>query len=66
MSGAVISSVSPATPAHEAGLLVGDTIVSINGVPPTDVIEYQRLTDGEQVRLLIQREGEPLSRQIDI
>ena len=66
MSGAVISSVSPTTPAHEAGLLVGDTIVSINGIPPTDVIEYQRLTDGEQVRLLIQREGEPLSRQIDI
>ncbi|CAB4857804.1 unannotated protein [freshwater metagenome] len=66
MSGAVISSVSPSSPAATSGLLVGDTITSINGVPPTDVIEYQRLTDGDDVVLLIQRENEELLRRFAI
>ena len=66
MSGAVISSVSPSSPAANAGLLVGDTIVAINNVPPTDVIEYQRLTDGDRVDLLVQRGEEPLQRKIGI
>ncbi|MEI8148229.1 MAG: DUF512 domain-containing protein [Actinomycetes bacterium] len=66
MSGAVISSVSPTSPAAAVGLLVGDTITSINGVPPTDVIEYQRLTDGDHVELLVQREEEELLRRFAI
>ncbi|MEI6735705.1 MAG: DUF512 domain-containing protein [Actinomycetes bacterium] len=66
MSGAVISSVSPTSPAAAVGLLVGDTITSINGVPPTDVIEYQRLTDGDDVVLLVQREEEELLRRFAI
>ena len=66
MSGAVISSVSPTSPAAAVGLLVGDTITSINGVPPTDVIEYQRLTDGDHVELLVQREEEELLRRFTI
>ncbi|NBV26992.1 MAG: DUF512 domain-containing protein, partial [Actinobacteria bacterium] len=48
------------------GLLVGDTITSINGVPPTDVIEYQRLTDGDNVVLLVQREGEEILRRLTV
>jgi putative radical SAM enzyme (TIGR03279 family) len=66
VSGAVISSVSPNSPAALAGLNVGDTITSINGVPPTDVIEYQRLTDGDEVTLLVQRGDEVLLRQISV
>lgn len=66
MSGAVISSVSPNSPAALGGLNVGDTITSINGVPPTDVIEYQRLTDGDEVTLLVQRGDEALLRQISV
>ncbi len=66
MSGAVISSVSPTSPAAAAGLLIGDTITSINGVPPTDVIEYQRLTDGDEVVLLVQRGDEALLRRFGI
>ena len=66
MSGAVISSVSPTSPAAAVGLLVGDTITSINDVPPTDVIEYQRLTDGDNVVLLVQRGEEQLLRRFTI
>jgi len=66
VSGAVVSSVSPTSPAAAVGLLVGDTITSINGVPPTDVIEYQRLTDGDNVVLLVQREGEEILRRLTV
>jgi len=45
---------------------VGDTITSINDVPPTDVIEYQRLTDGDNVVLLVQRGEEQLLRRFTI
>ena len=45
---------------------MGDTITSINDVPPTDVIEYQRLTDGDNVVLLVQRGEEQLLRRFTI
>lgn len=45
---------------------MGDTITSINDVPPTDVIEYQRLTDGDSVVLLVQRDEEELLRRFTI
>ena len=51
MSGAKISSIGDGTPAHNAGLRVGDEILFVNGVPPTDVIEYQSLVDGAEVSI---------------
>ena len=77
MSGAKISSVSPDSPAAISGLRVGDEIVAINNVPPTDVIEYQTLVDGADVRIEVLRdevqihihitkdEGEPLGITVD-
>ena len=63
MSGALISAVAANSPAHLAGVLAGDELLSVNGRQPTDIIEYQQLIDGERVELLLQREGQPLRRK---
>lgn len=77
MSGAKISSVGSGSPAARFGLIVDDEILTVNGVPPTDVIEYQTLVDGSDVTLEIRRgertslvtikksEGEPLGITVD-
>ena len=77
MSGARISTVAIDSPAFRSGLAVGDEILTVNGVPPTDVIEYQTLVDGAVVNLQIRRngmdseilvsksEGEPLGITVD-
>lgn len=77
MSGVLISTVSQDSPASHSGLTVGDEILSINGVSPTDVIEYQTLVDGPEINIEIRRgntislvdinktEGEPLGITVD-
>jgi len=47
-------------------LAVGDELVSVNGREPSDIIEYQQLIDGENVTLVIHREGEDLARKVTI
>ncbi len=47
-------------------LAVGDELVSVNGREPSDIIEYQQLIDGREVTLIVQREGEALSRKVTI
>ncbi len=66
MSGALISSISPESPASHVDLEVGDALISVNGREPSDIIEYQRLIDGEHVTLLVQRGDEALSRKVVI
>ena len=66
MSGALISSISTASPAALVDLAVGDELISVNGRAPTDIIEYQQLIDGETVTLVIQREGETLQRTVSV
>jgi putative radical SAM enzyme (TIGR03279 family) len=61
----VVASVAPHSPA-EGLLIIGDEIIEINDVPPTDVIEFQQLTDGDEVRFLIQRPGESLARLVHV
>ncbi len=45
---------------------MGDELISVNGREPSDIIEYQQLIDGPVVNLVIQRDGEPLSRKVTI
>ena len=66
MSGARISSISADSPAANVDLAVGDELVAVNGREPSDIIEYQQLIDGEEVTLLIRREGEPLQRRVTV
>jgi putative radical SAM enzyme (TIGR03279 family) len=60
------------SPAAEAGLSVGAELVAVNGMVPSDVIEYQQLVDdadpeltirdgdGQRIMLLNKNAGEPL------
>jgi putative radical SAM enzyme (TIGR03279 family) len=52
-----ILEVVPGSPADRSGLAPGDELISINGITPTDVIEYQQLVDEADPSLVIGREG---------
>ncbi len=54
------------SPASSVDLAVGDELVSVNGREPSDIIEYQQLIDGENVTLVIRRDGEDLARKVTI
>ncbi len=59
-----VVAVGAGTPADRAGAHVGDTIVSINGEVPRDVIRYQLLVDGPEVTLEVDRGG--LARTLEV
>lgn len=52
------------SPAHRAGVLVGDALSAINGEQPRDVIRYQVLVDEPDVVLDVDRGG--LARTIEV
>ena len=60
-AGAVVSSVEPGTAAASAGIRVGDTVLSINGVPvaePADLgAQVRAFQAGDTIELEIQRNG---------
>ena len=41
MSRTKIQSVAPGTPAHQAGVRPGETLLAINGHPIVDVLDYK-------------------------
>ena len=49
--------VVPGSPAHFAGIDVGDELLTVNGVTPADVIEYQQLIDDQDPELTLRRHG---------
>ncbi len=49
----VVTAVIEGSAAHAAGIVVGERLVEIDGHVPTDVIDYQRRTDGGRVSLLV-------------
>ncbi len=57
MSLPTVLEVLPGTPAARAGITPGDELVSINGVVPSDVIEYQQLVDDLDPVFSLQRQG---------
>jgi putative radical SAM enzyme (TIGR03279 family) len=48
-TGGVIESLAQGSPAERAGLQVGDTLVTADGQPLRDVIDWQWLADGSEV-----------------
>ena len=76
MSFPTILEVVPGSPAAAAGLDAGDELLAVNGVVPTDVIEYQQLVDEPELHLRIRRpsgdvgvelvkgQGEPLGLRL--
>ncbi len=57
-----IQHVQPGSPAAQAGLLEGDTILQVNGQPPGSLIEFNRVLtaakDRREIALLLRRTGE--------
>ena len=64
MSNPVVLAVQADSKAHLAGVLPGDEIRSINGVAPTDVIQYQMLVEEPDVSLVIDRSGLELEIEV--
>ncbi|NHZ70322.1 MAG: DUF512 domain-containing protein [Proteobacteria bacterium] len=57
MSLPTVLEVLPGTPAAAAGIRAGDELVAVNGVIPTDVIEYQQLVDDVDPSFWMERDG---------
>jgi putative radical SAM enzyme (TIGR03279 family) len=57
MSFPTVSEIVDGSPASTAGLAVGDELLSICGVLPSDVIEYQQLVDESDIDLTVRRGG---------
>ncbi|MGI9079433.1 MAG: DUF512 domain-containing protein, partial [Acidimicrobiales bacterium] len=57
MPSPLVVAVAPGSPADAAGLLAGDEIVSLNGVRPRDVIEWELLTDEADLSVEVSRGG---------
>ena len=57
MSFPTVSEIVAGSPAFVAGLAVGDELLSICGVLPSDVIEYQQLVDESDIDLTVRRGG---------
>src|SRR5580658_9184705 len=66
MSAPTVTSVTEASPAARAGLAVGDELLSLNGQEPRDVIDFQQLTDADDLSVLVRRAGASLPRLIRI
>jgi putative radical SAM enzyme (TIGR03279 family) len=57
MSAPRVVAVAPGSPAEQAGVLVGDEVIALNGAAPRDVIEWQLLVDEPALTLDINRGG---------
>jgi putative radical SAM enzyme (TIGR03279 family) len=57
--------VSSGSPAERAGVVAGDALVAVNGVPPRDIIDYQQLVDGPDPLVTIQRAGLEIELPVD-
>ncbi len=57
MSVPVVVAVAPGSPADEAGLLIGDEVLTIDGQAPRDVIEWRLLADEADLELDVRRGG---------
>ena len=57
MSSPIVVAVAPGSAADRAGVCVGDTITSIDGIVPRDVIEWRMAVDGSEIVLDVVRGG---------
>ena len=60
-----VSGVEPLSAGARVGVLPGDRIVSVNGVEPRDILEWQRLVDNSHIDLHIVRGRDNLDIEIE-
>ncbi len=65
MSYPTILEVVPGSAGAAAGLEVGDELLAVNGIRPTDVIEYQQLVDEPDPEVVIRRAGSERQLVVD-
>lgn len=65
MTGGPVSVVAPGSDAGQAGVRSGDVLLSINGHPLHDVLDYQFYAAEEELELEVLREGRTLSFDIE-
>jgi putative radical SAM enzyme (TIGR03279 family) len=65
MSLPTVLEVLPGTPADSAGVAPGDALVSVNGIVPNDVIEYQQLVDDPDPVFVFERDDLMFSTVIE-
>jgi len=53
MSNPTVIEIVNRSPADTAGLSVGDELISVNGIVPSDVIEYQQLIDDAELEITV-------------
>lgn len=62
----IISDVLPGSPAERAGLVKGDVLVSIDGEPVIDLVDYEHLTARETLTLeILKKNGGPELIELD-
>ncbi|HVB92619.1 MAG TPA: DUF512 domain-containing protein [Acidimicrobiales bacterium] len=66
MSAPTVTSVTEASPAARAGLVVGDELLSLNGQVPRDVIDFQQLTDADDLAVMVKRANSTLPRLVRV
>ncbi len=64
MSKTRIINVTDSSPAYKRGIKAGDEILSVNGSVPRDVLEYNQLTDSDEVEFEVKRKSETLQIKI--
>lgn len=60
-----VAGVEPLSAGARVGLLPGDRIVSVNGVEPRDILEWQRLVDNSHIDLQVVRGRDTLDLEIE-
>ncbi len=65
MSNPTVIEIVGDSPAAEAGLLIGDELIAVNGVVPSDVIEYQQLIDDADPEVTIRGENGKRTIRLD-
>lgn len=61
-SGGLIAQIDAESPASRAGLVIGDRVLSVDGAPIADIIDWQWYSDGAEVALTLERGDVLLAR----